>query len=110
MNSELSPHDRLAMGLGHLQMSGATTVTAEEAIDIYLDAFRALGEKNAEIARLRAELDEHGKVNVMHFLERQADAVETLNVLYADEPDGTIMRATDTGNEWVKTDGSWEAR
>lgn len=62
----------------------------------------------AEIAQLKAELDQVKQVNVVHFLEKAAgDVTVVLSQLYADEPIGTVARATDTGHEWVKLDTGW---
>ena len=85
-------------------------------IDLLDRAVEAVAEKDAEIARLKAELDERHEHNVVHFQEnvnhptwRATDPAisELIKVMYADEPDGTIMRATDTGREWVKENGEW---
>jgi hypothetical protein len=85
-------------------------------------AFRALVEKNAEVQRLNAELDGYRGHQVFHATEAQA-----LQIAAAGAPDdlrfgsqgvlvppgaadGAILRATDTGREWVKRGENWEDR
>jgi hypothetical protein len=74
-------------------------------IDLLDRAIREVEVRDAEIARLKAELDGKTGRNVVHFYE---GAQQAWQLVYTDEPDGTIARATDTGREWVKTAGYWE--
>ncbi|HEY2641680.1 MAG TPA: hypothetical protein VGI66_17560 [Streptosporangiaceae bacterium] len=74
-------------------------------IDLLDRAIREVEVRDAEIARLKAELDGKTGRNVVHFYEEKQEA---WRLAYLDEPDGTIARATDTGREWVKIAGYWE--
>lgn len=69
--------------------------------------------RNSEIARLRAELDQRLQRNVVLFYERpnlttREAVMEMFRLTYAEEPAGTIARATDTGREWVKMATGWD--
>jgi hypothetical protein len=61
-----------------------------------------------EIARLRADLDKYHGRTVHHCTEAQmqsASAQLALTVMT-----GEILRATDTGREWIFREGSWVER
>jgi hypothetical protein len=72
-------------------------------------AFQALAGKDAEIARLKAELDRYEGRDVRHGLERYIQS-QLSDGAIAPEKDGTILRATDTGAEWECQDGAWKVR
>jgi hypothetical protein len=77
-------------------------------IDLLDRAIAAVADRDAEIARLKAELDNVKGTNVVHFYEA---AVPAWRLAYDEEPAGTIARAADTGREWVKTAaGDWEEK
>lgn len=68
-------------------------------------ALQVFAEYEAEIARLKAELDQRLHRNVLHVMERYARQAQESSMT---EPEGTIMRATDTGREWVFAGGRWD--
>lgn len=59
------------------------------------------------IAQLRGELDQYQGRQVIHCTDAQLDNAALASL---DEADGTILRATDTGRELIKTGGLWQAR
>lgn len=61
----------------------------------------------SENARLRAELDVHAGRNVLLCLDRDVQAAMRVSVL---EPDGTILRTTDTGIEYELDGRLWARR
>lgn len=63
-------------------------------------------EADAEIARLRIELDRYQGRTVMFCTDAQLDAAAIASL---DAEPGTILRATDTGRELVLADGTWES-
>lgn len=77
--------------------------------DLALASRRALGERAAEIARLKAQLDGYLGRQVQHCTS--ANAAVAGAVLIRDRaPLGTLLRATDTGQEWELTATGWEPR
>jgi hypothetical protein len=77
------------------------------AMMIYRLAEKVMTEQQATIARMRAELDNYQGRSVLHCTEAQMD---TAALAALDEPDGTILRATDTGTELVLRDHTWLPR
>jgi hypothetical protein len=74
---------------------------------------RQLAEARAEIARLRAELDRYQGREVYYTTSHHL--VESLAALPTDDlPPGTVVRATDTGQEWElvpgRPQGPWRER
>lgn len=70
----------------------------------------ALGEADAEIARLRCELDRYLGRQVIHTTAANAAALASVPATTTDPP-GTILRATDTGDEWeLAPSGFWLPR
>jgi hypothetical protein len=70
-------------------------------------AQRALAAQDAGIARLRGELDRYHGRAVYFCTEAHAPAAQaTLTA----EPGGTVLRATDTGQEWELRGGAWLPR
>jgi hypothetical protein len=76
---------------------------------------RELAEARAEIARLRAQLDSYQDRAVYH--TTSANAIAAMASLPPDDlPPGTIVRATDTGQEWEfapdppRLTGPWRER
>lgn len=70
-------------------------------------------EKNSEIARLKAELDSYQGRKVMFTMERAAPVAMTsmsANPEAYGLEEGVILRATDTGREWVFREGRFEDR
>lgn len=66
-----------------------------------------IGEAVAEINRLKAELDRYQGHHVMYCTEDQAaDVLATVS----DAGPGTIIRATDSGREWVLRGAGWVER
>ena len=70
-------------------------------------------EKNSEIARLKAELDSYQGRKVMFTMERAAP--EAMTSMSANPEgfgleEGVILRATDSGREWVYREGRFEDR
>jgi hypothetical protein len=63
------------------------------------------GELEAELARARAAEDAELGRNVIHVMERYYQHAQDAS---PSDPEGTIMRATDTGREWVFSDGQWQ--
>lgn len=100
-------HDLLILAQAQQKERGALTET--EAAQAFALAFRALGEKEAEIARLKAELDRYEGREVRHGLERYIQSSLSDGSIPA-ERDGTILRATDTGAEWECQGGEWKVR
>lgn len=94
-----------------LRVSGyqaaAARVSDLQVIDAMDLAIRTIAEQDAEIARIQAELDAYQGRTVMFCTEAQMDGV-MLSCL--DEPDGTVLRATDTGRELVLADHTWLPR
>jgi hypothetical protein len=90
---------------------------------IYELALRAIGEQDAEIARLRrqdrdqaseiarlrAGLDAYQGAVVMHCMERDMARIIGEGQLEA-AADGAILRATDTGRELILRGGTWLPR
>lgn len=70
-------------------------------------ADHAIAEMAAEIERLTGELDGYQGRAVMHCMDRDLDGAMMTSL---DEPDGTILRATDTGREMVLHDRAWLPR
>jgi hypothetical protein len=71
-------------------------------------AARVFGEYEAEIARLKAELDEATGAHVLLCMSIHMFAAAVAST--GEEP-GTILRATDTGEEWVlNEDRIWNPR
>lgn len=70
-------------------------------------ASEVISEQDAEIARLRGELDGYQGRAVLHCTDAQMD---TAMLDSLGEADGTILRATDTGRELVLSDGCWLPR
>jgi hypothetical protein len=62
-------------------------------------------EADAEIARLRIELDRYQGRRVLFTTDAALDQAAIASM---DEEPGTILRATDTGRELVLADGTWE--
>jgi hypothetical protein len=62
---------------------------------------RALGEANAAAARATAAADAASGHAVLYATEAQARAIASLTAPPPADPPGTILRATDTGREWV---------
>ena len=84
-------------------------LTQPAAHAIATRASYAISALTAENARLRAELDRYQGRAVQHCTS--ANAALAGAVAAADSPPGTILRATDTGQEWELTPtGSWEPR
>lgn len=94
--------------LAQAQQRERGALTAEEASQAFVLAFRALGEKDAEIARLKAELDRYEGREVRFGLERYIQSSLSDGAIPVEE--GVIYRATDTGTEWECRDGSWRVR
>jgi len=63
--------------------------------------------RGAGIARLNAELDRYQGRQVLHTTEAHLDDAALASL---DEPDGTILRATDTGRELLFHGGTWGER
>lgn len=68
---------------------------------------RELADARAENARLRTELDRYQGRQVMHTTEAHMDEAAMASL---DEPDGTILRATDTSKELLMYQGTWAER
>lgn len=84
-------------------------LTQPAAHAIATRAGHAIGALTTEIARLRSELDRYQGRTVQHCTA--ASAAEAGVVAARDCPAGTILRATDTGQEWeLSPTGSWEPR
>lgn len=64
------------------------------------------GQAKIQIARMRAELDQHHTERVV-LLCLSRDLL-TAQQASRGERDGTILRCTDTGSEWVLTSGHWD--
>jgi hypothetical protein len=62
----------------------------------------------SEVARLRAELDRYQGRTVHHCTEGQMSSAAAQLAL--DAATGDILRATDTGREWIFQAGSWAER
>jgi hypothetical protein len=63
-----------------------------------------LAERDTVIAQLRGQLDFYLGRNVIHCMSRNApDAMASL----ATEGDGTLLRSTDTDQEWELRGGAW---
>lgn len=80
-------------------------------------AFRAamhgLAERNAEIARLKAELDGYQGHQVTHGTEALCLQIVNGSGTVPVPPgitEGAILRATDTHREWTYSDGKWQDR
>jgi hypothetical protein len=71
------------------------------------DLAAQLREARTEIARLQAELDSYQGRTVLHTTDANLLAAA---VISTDEPEGTVLRATDTGRELVLTGGQWSER
>jgi hypothetical protein len=74
------------------------------AADVLALALRALQESEGIIARLKAELDAFNDRSVQHCMER-----DLANVIVAsrDDPEGSMIRTTDTGRELVMAGRQW---
>jgi hypothetical protein len=70
-------------------------------------ASAVIREQEAEIERLRGELDGYQGRSVLFCTEAQMAAAAMSSL---DEPDGTVLRATDTGRELVLSGRTWTAR
>jgi hypothetical protein len=70
-------------------------------------AERVFLEQDAQIARLRAELDTCQGRKVVHCMGEDAYQVMLDN---GQEHPGTILRATDTGAEWEMAGDGWHLR
>lgn len=70
-------------------------------------ADQVIRQQAVQIAQLRAELDAYQGRQVIHCTDAQLDNAALSSL---DEADGTILRATDTGRELIKTGGLWQAR
>lgn len=89
--------------------AGLRTTEATEAFRL---AFRALADKDAEIARLKARLDQAQGTDVLHATQAHIEQM-LLTVppeALADVRDGTVLRATDTGAEYELRGGTWLPR
>lgn len=76
-------------------------------------AFRALSIQDGMIARLKGELDGYQGHQVFFATEAHAIAIAagSTEVSQPVSPeDGTVLRATDTGREWVYRDHAWSDR
>lgn len=82
-------------------------VMSAPVIDIIQLAKRVISEQDATIAQLRSELDAYQGRTVLFCTEAAMDAACLASL---DEPDGTILRATDTGRELVLADRTWIPR
>lgn len=69
---------------------------------------RLYHELTVENHELRAELAAQRGVTVLLCMER--DMATARDVAAADADEGTVLRATDTGREWVFTAGAWLER
>jgi hypothetical protein len=79
---------------------------AETAALVHM-AELVMAEQAAEIAQLRAELDNYQGRAVLHCTQAAMGAAALASL---DEEDGTILRATDTGRELVLRDHTWLPR
>lgn len=77
------------------------------ARDLAWVADHAIAELAAEIERLTAELDGYQGRTVIHCTAGQLDQAMMASL---DEADGTVLRATDTGQEMVMHDRTWLPR
>lgn len=77
------------------------------ADEVMQAALRALQESETIIARQRAELDSIAERTVYHCMERDLDDVM---VTCMGEPDGVMIRTTDTGREFELTGRMWRER
>jgi len=83
--------------------------TAELLLDPQMHALghicrATIHEATAEIARLRAELDRYQGREIFYVTEDQA-ADACLSLAATGTAAGAVVRATDTGREWVLTPG-----
>lgn len=78
--------------VAHAVMTGADQVIHQQAM---------------MIAQLAMELDRYQGHQVLHCTDAQLDNVAVQSL---DEPDGTIIRATDTGRELVMSGRTWMPR
>jgi hypothetical protein len=78
--------------------------TAAEVAIVISTAYEVISELDAEVARLKAELEARAGINVLLCMER--DFTDLATQAYG-EPDGTVIRTTDTGQEWVKQGLAW---
>lgn len=101
--SELSARDRLRA------MRPEAQIHLGIAARVYALATEALNEQDAEIARLKAALADAEGRNVIH-----APGVRCLEMIISGEADGeavgTLLRSTDDGQEWERTDAGWQMR
>lgn len=82
-------------------------LTDAETWHIYQLALHVIADRDAVIARLREEMDAYDDHQTLHCLERDAARVMDAS---RHEAEGTVLRATDTGREWVLRAGMWELK
>lgn len=70
-------------------------------------ADHVISHQAAEIAQLQAQLDAYQGRTVIHCTDAQMDYAAGQSL---DEPEGTILRATDTGREMEMTGRLWAPR
>jgi len=86
-------------------------LTSPEGHALYKTATQVHAEFRAEIARLRAELDKYEGRQVVHCLDRDmTKAIESTWEAEGGPPEGTLIRATDTGRELEWKAGAWLPR
>jgi hypothetical protein len=89
--------------------AGLRTTEATEAFRL---AFRALADKDAEIARLKAQLDQARGTSVLLATQAHIEQMLLIGAGGAMDGvrDGTVLRATDTGAEYELRGGTWLPR
>jgi hypothetical protein len=70
----------------------------------------ALGEAATAVAQLRAQLDAYAGRTVYHTTAAALQRLLADPAALASCAPGDILRATDTGQEWVRTPGGWLPR
>lgn len=80
-----------------------------EAAAVCTLATAALAEADAEIARLRAELDARSDRAVLHAVGAQCERIVATGEA-ASEDVGTLLRSTDDGRTWEMTTAGWLLR
>jgi hypothetical protein len=99
---------RHALAMLGMRMAEARSTADWPTPDTVLKAAHvAMAEAEGEIARLSAELDSYQGRQVLYCTDAQLD---TAAIASLDSPDGTILRATDTGRELLMHGGTWAER
>lgn len=108
MSTELTALDELKLLRLKSAHPEANAVSTEALRGVFGLAFRALADKDAEIARLRAELDAASDAPVEYVTTAGLEAAMTADPA---REDGSVLRCTDGERQafaWRAAKGEWE--